>query len=258
LERILRNLVSNAVRYTDRGKILVGCRRRGRYLSLQVWDTGRGIAVGEQDRVFQEFYQAGTSEPHRDKGLGLGLAIVKRLAILLDHPLELSSELGRGTAFKLLLPATCQEATSTPATLSLAPCFAPSALILVIEDAFTAREAMRDLLTSWGYDVIVAASRADMLARITQCPSPPDLILCGYRLQGETMGVDLIRSLHAEYNEDIPAALIIDDATSDGVQAAREARIAVLSKPIANSKLRAMIGNLMNKPRASDQAEYAA
>jgi signal transduction histidine kinase len=104
LEHILRNLISNAIRYTDQGGILVGCRR-GRSLSVQIWDTGPGIAPNEQERVFEEFYQAGNAERDRNKGLGLGLAIIKRLTVLLDHPVELISEVGKGSVFKLSLPA---------------------------------------------------------------------------------------------------------------------------------------------------------
>ena len=109
LERILRNIVSNAVRYTDQGRILVGCRR-GPRLSVQVWDTGRGIAQADRERVFQEFYQVDNFERDRAKGLGLGLAIVRRLTLLLDHPLELRSQIGRGSVFKLSLPTAQAEA----------------------------------------------------------------------------------------------------------------------------------------------------
>jgi two-component system, sensor histidine kinase len=100
MERILRNLVSNAVRYTDRGRILVGCRRRGSVVSAQVWDTGRGIPLDQQERVFQEYFQLGNPERDRTKGLGLGLAIVRRLTDLLDCRLRLRSQAGRGSCFE--------------------------------------------------------------------------------------------------------------------------------------------------------------
>jgi signal transduction histidine kinase len=110
-ERILRNIVSNAVTYTDHGKVLVACRRHGAGVRVQVWDTGRGIAESEQQRVFQEFYQIGNSERDRTRGVGLGLAIVKRLTTLLGHPLTLQSRPGRGTCFTIEVPFSSLPAT---------------------------------------------------------------------------------------------------------------------------------------------------
>jgi signal transduction histidine kinase/CheY-like chemotaxis protein len=246
LERIVRNIVSNAVRHTDRGRVLVGCRR-GPRLSLQVWDTGRGIAPTERERVFQEFYQVENAERDRGKGLGLGLAIVRRLTILLDHPLELQSRVGKGSAFKLSLPLAHPEAQrDLPVEQAITPAF-QGGLILVVDDEAMVQEAMRSLLTSWGSEVIVAGSCAEMLERIADCPILPDLILCDYRLRGEENGIDVIRHLQAEYNEDIPGVLITGDTAPDRLQQAQDSGFIVLNKPVANSKLRATIGNLMNK-----------
>ena len=114
LERIVRNFVSNAIRYTDGGGVLVGCRRGAR-LRVQVWDTGRGIPDSESERVFEEFYQIGNPERDRDKGIGLGLAIVRRLTVLLDHPLTLQSRIGRGTVFSISLPIAPSERATAPA-----------------------------------------------------------------------------------------------------------------------------------------------
>lgn len=255
LERILRNIVSNAVRYTDQGRILVGCRR-GPRLSVQVWDTGRGIAQADHERVFQEFYQVDNFERDRAKGLGLGLAIVRRLTLLLDHPLELLSQIGRGSAFKLSLPATHAEpgieaASSPPVSPAL-----QGALILVVDDELMVQDAMSSLLESWGSDVIVASSCAEMLERIAACPAVPDLILCDYRLPGEENGIDVIRRLQAEFNEDIPAVLITGDTAPDRLQEAHDSGFVVLAKPVANSKLRATIGNLTKRaaPNATETA----
>jgi CheY-like chemotaxis protein len=243
----LRNIVANAVRYTDRGRILVGCRRGSR-LSLQIWDTGRGIAQGDHERVFQEFYQVDNFERDRGKGLGLGLAIVRRLTLLLDHPLELTSEMGKGSVFKLSLPITQAGARIEAARSSSIFPALHGAVILVVDDELMVQQAMSSLLKSWGSEVIVASSCAEMLQRIEACPAAPDLILCDYRLPGEENGIDVIQRLQAEFNEDIPAVLITGDTAPDRLQEAHDSGFVVLNKPVANSKLRATIGNLLKRP----------
>ena len=250
LERIVRNFVSNAIRYTDSGRVLVGCRRGAR-LRIQVWDTGRGIPGSESERVFEEFYQIGNPERDRDKGLGLGLAIVRRLTILLDHPLSLQSRIGRGTVFTISVPIAPSERTITPTAVKPPTPISLEGLILVIDDEAMVQDAMRSLLTSWGCQVIVAGSGAEMQERIASCAVAPDLILCDYRLRGEENGIDVIRALQAEFNDDIPAVLITGDTGSERLREARDSGYIVLSKPVANSKLRATIGNIMNKPQRS-------
>jgi signal transduction histidine kinase/CheY-like chemotaxis protein len=257
LERILRNLISNAIRYTDQGRILVGCRR-GRFLSVQIWDTGHGIAPNEQDRVFQEFYQVENTERDRNNGLGLGLAIVKRLTVLLGHPLELISEVGKGSVFKLSLPTTDLKSFHDRSSMQAAVPIVRGGLILIVEDDPMVREAMRSLLTSWDNDVLVAGSGAEMLAQVAECATRPDLILCDYRLRGEENGIDVIDRLRAEYNEDLAAILITGDTASDRLQRARDSGFVVLNKPVAKGKLRAAIGNAMHAHRhVSPPDDYA-
>ena len=246
LERILRNLVSNAVRYTDRGRILIGCRR-GHRLRLQIWDTGRGIAADQRDRVFQEFYQVENPGRDRGKGIGLGLAIVNRLAILLDHPLKLRSTFGKGSMFEVSLPLADREVGAIFPKPDGLPLPARRLFILVLDDDPMVREAMRSALTSWGHDVAVAESYADMQTRIAACPKRPDLILCDYRLKGEENGIDVIQRIRAEYNEEIPAVLITGDTASDQLRTARDSGLVVLGKPVAKSRLRATIGHVMNE-----------
>jgi CheY-like chemotaxis protein len=254
LERILRNIVSNAIRYTDHGKVLVGCRRGAR-LSIQIWDTGRGIASAQFERVFEEFYQIGNSERDRNKGLGLGLAIVRRLTILLNHPLKLKSQLGQGTAFTLSVPLASAEAQfAAPIAAEISPT-SLGGLILVVDDEVLVQNAMRSLLTSWGSEVIVAGSGAEMLEQIAFCPVVPDIILCDYRLRGEENGIDVIRQLQAEYNDEIPAILITGDTGSERLRQARDSGFIVLNKPVANSKLRATLGNVMNRRQRAEVEE---
>ena len=250
IERILRNLVSNAVRYTDRGRVAVGCRHQNG-LSIEIWDTGRGIPLEKQKQVFQEFYQLSNTERDRAKGLGLGLAIVDRLATLLDCPLTLRSELGKGSVFKIGIPlADKQLHWAAPA--SEAPESAmPRGLILVVDDEAAIQQAMRSLLSSWGHDVIVAGSCPEMLERIATCSVRPDLIVCDYRLPDDENGIAVVERLRSEYNEDIPAVLITGDTAPDRLKDAQESGLVLLHKPVANSKLRAAIGNLMRVPASA-------
>lgn len=255
IERILRNIVSNAVRYTDRGRVLVGCRRRGAQARVEIWDTGRGIPPDQQERVFQEFYQLGNPERDRTKGLGLGLAIVRRLTKMLDCPLTLRSEPGRGSVFEFGIPRAAEvRAPVFPAPEAAAPPVAAAGLVLVLDDEQAIREAMRSLLTSWGFTVIAAGSGAEMLAQIATCPDRPVLIICDYRLRGDENGIDVIQLLQSEYNEDIPAMLITGDSAPDRLAEAQESGFLLLHKPVANSRLRAAIGHLLRLGAAAELA----
>ena len=252
VERIVRNIVGNAVRYTERGRVVVGCRRAGAQLSLQVWDTGRGIPSDKQQRVFEEFYQLDNPERDRAKGLGLGLAIVQRLASLLDAPLALASTPGKGSVFKLQL-ALCEGAPlpAAPGAEALPPA-QRGGLILVVDDEAAIQEAMRSLLGGWGHQVIVAGSCEQMLQRVAACDSRPDLIICDYRLRGEESGIAVIQRLQQESNHDIPAMLVTGDTAPDRLQEAQASGLLLLHKPVSRGKLRAAIGNLMSGPQAQD------
>ena len=185
IERILRNIVSNAVRHTEAGRVVVGCRRRGGKIRVEVWDTGPGIAAGDQDRIFQEYFQLRNPERDRTKGLGLGLAIVRRLADLLDCPISLRSEPGRGSCFAIEMPKATAKARPIDALPSTADT-SGRGLVMVIDDEIAIREAMNSLLTGWGYDVVTADSGAEMMDYLSRNPVRPDIIICDYRLRGKT------------------------------------------------------------------------
>jgi signal transduction histidine kinase len=244
LERIVRNLVANATRYTDRGRIVVGCRR-GAGLRVQVWDTGRGIPIEQQERVFEEFYQLDNPERDRVKGLGLGLAIVKRLSTLLECPLVLESEPGKGSMFGISLPLADVQGLPLAAALELPASPLARGLILVVDDEMAIQEAMRSLLSGWGHEVIVAGSCAQMLERLATCATRPNLIICDYRLRDHENGIAVVRRLQSEFNADIPALLITGDTAPERLQEAQESGFFLLHKPVANAKLRAAIGNLI-------------
>jgi two-component system, sensor histidine kinase len=246
LERIVRNLVSNAVRYTTCGGIVVGCRR-GHQLSIQIWDTGPGIAEEEQQNIFQEFYQIGNIERDRGAGLGLGLAIVKRLAELLDCKLTLKSKLGAGSVFQITVPLADGGPPGTKTVEDTVYRDTRGSLILVVDDESDIQDAMSSLLTSWGYEAIVAGSGDEMIREIINRPGRPNLIVCDYRLRNGEDGISVIRRLQSEYNEDIPAVLITGDTAPDRLKEALNSGLPLLHKPIHNDRLRSVIRDLLQQ-----------
>jgi signal transduction histidine kinase/ActR/RegA family two-component response regulator len=254
LERILRNLVANALIYTTRGGVLIGVRCRRKVVRLEVWDTGWGIAPTEQQQIFEEFYQVGNPERDRTKGVGLGLAIVKRLSTLLTHSIELHSRPGKGTCFSIELPrADSLGARSIAKSVTIANFTQRgSGLILVLDDELTIQIAMKTLLESWGYSVIAAGSSDEMLERIATAPEVPRLIICDYRLRDNKTGTAVVERLRSEFNDDIPAMLITGDTAPDRLREAETSGLLLLHKPVPNSKLRAAITHLTTRERTKE------
>jgi len=249
VERVVRNIVANAIAYTDTGRVLVACRRRGKSVSVEVWDTGRGIPESEQGQIFKEFYQVANPERDRSKGVGLGLAIVKRLTALLGHPLKARSMPNRGSLFALELPLSDAEiSVSVPLPEDTNDLLA-SGLILVVDDEATIQMAMKSLLEGWGFKAIVAGSCDEMLPLLAACPDRPALMICDYRLRAHEDGIRVIERLRAEYNDDdIPGMLITGDTAPDRLREAQESGLLLLHKPVANSRLRAAITHLVARP----------
>ena len=249
VERILRNLVSNAIRYTEDGTVLVSCRQRGERLFLQVWDTGMGIGEAEKSRIFEEFYQVpGTvaATPEQRKGLGLGLAIVKRLAELLKAPLTMRSTLGRGTVFTLELPVGTKPSPAAQYVPSKGPVGITlvGRLIVLVEDEPAVRAGLEVLLDGWGARVVafdsVAASRAWAAASDPDVVKP-DLLIVDYRLEGGLTGVDAITGLRGRFGTDVPAILVTGSTTTGHEKEAQQHDFHLLIKPVVPNKLRAMI-----------------
>jgi two-component system, sensor histidine kinase len=255
VERILRNLISNAIRHSDQGRIVVGCRKRGKQVRLEVWDTGAGIMPENQQRVFQEYVQLQNPERDRTKGLGLGLAIVRRLSELLDCDLSLRSQVGRGSCFSICLPIVEGSPVSLFALADDSHVIAEGALALVIDDEAAVCEAMDTLLTGWGYTVLTAVSGDEALTELARRKASPRIIICDYRLRGEENGITVIRKLQAECNQQVPAVLITGDTAEDRLIEARASGLVLLHKPVHNSKLRAVIVNSM---RASNPSGVAS
>jgi two-component system, sensor histidine kinase len=242
----VRNLMGNAVRYTEQGHVLVGCRRRGARVSLEVWDTGPGIAVDKREAIFEEFYQLSNPDRDRSKGLGLGLPIVRRLTEILDHPLELESRPGHGTVFRILLPRTATPSASATG-LAEGVAEARSAVILAIDDEQAIRAAMTELLQSWGHEVVAAAGGDDAIAALAHMP-PPDLIVCDYRLRGGENGLDVIRRLQTAIGTKVPAIVVTGDTAPENIRDALTGGHPLLHKPLSHARLRAAVSSLIRRP----------
>lgn len=246
IERVLRNLVSNAIRYTEDGGVLVSCRRRGGQLCLQVWDTGIGIAEKEQARIFDEFYQTQSGrplEPHHRKGLGLGLAIVKRLTDLMHTPLTLRSRVGHGTVFTMMIPvgrAPRLQPASVPSRPSLGLTL-DKRHVVVVEDEQAVLDGLQVLLKGWGATVSAFDSVDAVRAWAEHAPSAPDLVIVDYRLPEQQTGIDAIKTLRARFGKDLPVIMVTGSTMTGHEEEARQHHFHVLIKPVVPTKLRAMI-----------------
>ncbi|MBB3263370.1 PAS domain S-box-containing protein [Azospirillum sp. OGB3] len=236
LERLLRHLLDNAVRYTASGGVLLGCRRRGMMLCIEVADTGVGIPTDKLDEIFEEFVQLGNAERDRSRGLGLGLAVVKRLSHLLGLPVRVRSRPGRGTCFTVEVPlhASWNPNGTERAMPSLDP---PGALALIIDDEELILQSLRLVLEQWGWDVLAAASGEEALRQLDGAERLPDVIIADYRLRYGRTGVDAIRDIHAFAGELIPAILLTGDTSPDRIREARRSGFTVLHKPVTLSEL---------------------
>lgn len=239
IERILRNLISNAIRYTERGRIVVGCRPQGSSVRICVYDTGIGIAPHDQALVFEEFYQVSNRERDRSKGLGLGLAIVDRLTRLLEAPLVLRSNPGRGSLFAFAL-ARAEEVA--PPRVHMAPRGNDSrnlagTFVVVVDDEELILDAAQNLLEQWGCTVVTAVSRLQALERLAGSPRPPDVIICDYRLRDQETGIVVVEAIRNEFNGDIPALLLTGETDPAQIRQISASGVAVLHKPLREDEL---------------------
>lgn len=255
---ILRNFVSNAIRYTERGGVLVACRARGEQVLLEVWDTGIGIEPAQHQAIFREFHQLGNAERDRRKGLGLGLAIAQGLARALGQELSLVSVPGRGSVFRLTLPAARAGVVADDGAEALpAPARVFDLRVLVIDDDESVRTGMRQLLGAWGCacDVADSIEEAQALARTHQ----PGLVISDYRLRELRTGAEAIAALRAEFGANLPALLITGDTAPQRLREARASGVPLLHKPLLPSQLyRAMTAVLNGRELDSSFAALEA
>jgi signal transduction histidine kinase len=253
LERIVLNLVSNAVRYTSHGGVFVGCRKRGGDLRIEVWDTGPGIPLDQRQKIFDEFYRL-ESGRDRQPGFGLGLAIVNRLSRLLDHPIELTSTLGRGSRFTVVARrvATPAKIVQPSAPAPAAPDVASGKLVVVIDDDELALTGMGGLLRSWGCRVITGGSGEAALTGLAGQDRPPDLIVSDFHLADGKTGVEAIALLRGAFGTPISAFLLSGDISSESLSAVQSGGYHLLHKPVDPMALRAMLNSMLKKGESAD------
>ena len=211
LSRLLRNLLSNAIRYTEQGGILLGCRRHGSSMRIGVWDTGIGLEESSFQAVFDEFYQVANPERDRDKGVGLGLSIVKGLSEMLDHPLYLRSAPGRGSCFAVDVPLLAQSIQREKAEPVAAIDSLSDQLVLVIDDDKTLRYAMGISLNQHDCQSMLAESAEDALALLKELGQRPDCIIADYRLREGKTGLMAVEQIRKFLADDIPAIIVTGD-----------------------------------------------
>lgn len=245
VDLVMRNFISNALRYTRTGGLLIACRARGGRLALEVWDTGCGIAPAHLQDVFKEFHQLGNPERDRRKGLGLGLAIVQRLAQAMHTQVEVRSRLGRGSVFRLWLTpwrgALVDEAVASMHDgASLA-----GRRVLVVDDDEPVRLGMQSLLASWGCHCLCAESAADALARLHQMPQP-DVVVTDFRLRHEETGRQVLDTLRAHLQRSVPAIIMTGDTSPQRLRDAQSTGALLLHKPVSAAQLRDALVELLD------------
>ncbi len=247
LRRVLQNFLSNALRYTEQGRVLLGCRRRGDHLLIQVLDTGPGIPRDQHEAVFQEFHRGNRSRRHQQRGLGLGLAIAERIARMLDHAIGLQSEPGHGTVFSISVPMVAGRAVPTGARSPRTTRVRDLAglKVLCIDNEPEILDGMRSLITPWGCEVRTICEVAELSELTRNHPEPPDVILADYHLDDEHNGIDLMNRLRAHYDHDIPGILITADQTETVRNEARAQGYRILHKPLKPAALRALLSRLV-------------
>ncbi|HNH18266.1 ATP-binding protein, partial [Zoogloea sp.] len=247
LDRILLNLLANAIRHTVRGGVLVGVRRRGREARIEVWDTGPGIPEEFRREVFREFFQLGHGERDRTKGLGLGLAIVERTARLLDHPVGLHSRVGRGSVFSLRVPLA--EPGSEGDGAGMAGTEDMSAMdVAVVDDDPLVRQAMQAVLAGWGCRVFAGAGGEEVLKALADAGAVPAVLVADCRLADGETGFAVGRRFQAVFGAGLPVALVSGDTDAELQRLAAEAGWPLSRKPLQPARLRALLRRMTAAP----------
>lgn len=248
LQQIVENLVSNAVRYTASGRILLGCRHEGTNLRIEVWDTGIGISESDLVDIFEEFHQLDNPARQREKGLGLGLAIVKRTADLLGHPLKVRSYPNKGTVFSITVPkaepASQEHLKSSPNSEHKDENVKPHTL-MVIEDDPLVLESTVVLLQSWGYEVLGTVSSEEALALIRNRASMPDLIIFDYQLPGDMNGLQVFQAITQTVDKPIPGIIVSGNSSSQDIETFDQSGLAYMTKPIDVKALKTHLDTIL-------------
>jgi signal transduction histidine kinase len=243
LDRIVRNLVANAIRYTQTGGVVIGCRRRRASVRIDIGDTGVGIASAHLPDIFQEFYQIDNPARDRSRGLGLGLAIVDRLSRLLNHAVSVRSIPGRGSVFSIEVPlgSAAQQRAETMREQPTPGTDLAGALVVVIDDERAVLDGMGDALGEWGARALLAESLEEARGLLAQAAERPAAIVSDYRLRDRENGIDAIKALQASHGGAIPGILVTGDTAPEHLRAAASSGFHVLHKPIRPAQLHALL-----------------
>ena len=246
LERILGNFMSNAIRYTNKGSVLIGCRKRGDKVVIEVWDTGCGISDDQMSLIYEDFYQIENKERDRGKGLGLGLALAKRLAESLEHSINSKSTLGAGSCFSVTVDIAENNTENNQEESFMNIMNLSGTNILLVEDDMDVLKATKQLLESWGCKVKTARNKDEVMNFIKENPyDNPDIILADNRLPGDASGIDITYLIQEKLQASIPCVIMTGDVERNHVQSIIDQGFPVLLKPIQPAKFRAMLSHLI-------------
>ncbi|WP_178120635.1 hybrid sensor histidine kinase/response regulator NahK/ErcS' [Pseudomonas sp. PB101] len=250
LARILRNLLSNAIRYTYSGRVVLGCRRHHQCLTIEVWDSGMGIAEHRLEEIFQEFKRGDVQRPDQDRGLGLGLAIVEKIAGILGHPIHVRSWPGRGSMFSVEVPLSATAPTPPPALQMSEPMLERlrGARIWVLDNDATICAGMRTLLEGWGCRVVTALSEEDLARQVDNYHAEADLLIADYHLDNDQNGVDAVARINARRASPVPAMMITANYSNELKQQIRELGHTLMHKPVRPMKLKTAMSHLLGRP----------
>ncbi|NOZ66013.1 MAG: hybrid sensor histidine kinase/response regulator [Alphaproteobacteria bacterium] len=246
IDRVLNNLVSNAIRYTDNGgKVLLGCRKKGDELRIEVHDTGIGIPSHLTDNIFTEYYQIDNPERDQNKGLGLGLSIVKGMCELLGYNIEVHSIIGKGTSFYLTVPLSNRLPVLARDSTQQINMTMKTGNIILIDDESDTLDAMSHLIGNWGHMVLSFSAEGEALNYLNEHDFMPDMIITDFRLRERRTGTQAITAINSYLNKDIPAIIITGDTARDRMLQAQESGHVLLHKPILPAKLKAVINHTL-------------
>lgn len=249
LARILRNFLTNAIRYTDTGRVLLGCRKRDGGLWIEVWDTGAGIPQAQLEEIFREFRQLGGKRSGKDKGLGLGLAIVDKVARVLGHNIRVQSREGMGSVFAVEVPlgGTILPAPATGPHLPMASDRLQSSVIWLIDNDRSICDGMSTLLEGWGCEVVTALSLEDLQCQVDLAADRVDLMIVDYHLDDGKTGLDAAQVVTAETSGFLPVLLITANYSKELNAEVRDLGYMLLHKPVKPMKLKTSMIHLLEK-----------
>jgi two-component system CheB/CheR fusion protein len=255
LEQMIRNLLSNAMKYTNKGGVLLGCRRRGDKLRIEVWDTGLGIPQNQLRMIFQEFHQIDNPARDQRRGLGLGLAIVQRLGDLLGHAVEVRSIQGRGSVFSIEVGLAPAAAPAVPKGLGLevGDGAARTGLLLIVEDDPDVRDSLETLLRADGHRIVACADGDEAIQIVGRKEVNPDLVIVDNNLPGEQTGVQLMARLHGMLGYDVPALVLSGDISANTLREIAQSNYVHRSKPISAEELTRLVRRLLAERRPTAQ-----